>query len=68
MEILKNWVCSGYLDDNYEEFMVCSNQMFLKENIGEHYNELYWEKKYTLNNTNVRYTYYKIKFYKKFLL
>lgn len=54
MEILKNWVCSGYLDDNYEEFMVATNQMFLKENIGEHYNELYWEKKYSLNNTNVR--------------
>lgn len=53
IEILRNWVCTGYLDDCYEEFMIVSNPLFTKENIGEYYNELYWEKKFSLNKLNV---------------
>ena len=53
MEMLKNWVCSGYLEDCYDEFMVSSNKLFTKENIGVYYNELYWDKKYFLNKINV---------------
>lgn len=53
MEMLKNWICLGYLDDYFDEFMVCSDPLFTKENIGEYYNEMYWEKKFSLNESNV---------------
>lgn len=53
MEMLRNWLCSGYLDDCYEEFLVLSCPLFTKENIGAYYNELYWDKKYSLNDQNV---------------
>lgn len=57
MEMLKNWICLGYLDDYFNEFMVSTDPLFTKENIGEYYNEMYWEKKFSLNENNVSYNY-----------
>lgn len=55
MLLLKNWVCYGELDDCFNEFMVYSNIDFTYEYLGEYYNELYWNKKYNLNDLNVIY-------------
>ena len=53
IDMLINWLCSGYLDDIFNEFMVSINPFFKKENLDENYNELYWEKKYSLNEINI---------------
>jgi len=52
LNILKQWVCKGLLIDNFQEFMVMLNDNFNKENMGEYYYDLFWEKKFILSRTN----------------
>ena len=53
LNMIKLWICNGYLDDNYEEFMVLTTKQFTQENLGEYYYELFWEKKFVLSQKNV---------------
>jgi gamma-tubulin complex component 2 len=52
LNIMKLWVCKGLLIDNFEEFMVVQNDGFTKENMGEYYFDLFWEKKFISSKTN----------------
>jgi gamma-tubulin complex component 2 len=52
-EMMKFWTCRGLLDDKFEEFMILSNKNFTIENLGEYYHDLFWEKKFILNEINI---------------
>lgn len=52
LNMMKLWVCKGLLIDNFEEFMVVLSDGFTKENMGEYYYDLFWEKKFILSKTN----------------
>jgi gamma-tubulin complex component 2 len=52
-EMLKLWVCKGFFNDNFNEFMVISNQNYTKDTLGEYYYDLFWEKKFIINKENI---------------
>jgi gamma-tubulin complex component 2 len=51
--MMKEWVCKGFLDDNFLEFMVVSNADYTIEQLGDYYYDLYWEKKFILCKDNI---------------
>jgi gamma-tubulin complex component 2 len=48
-EILREWVCEGYLDDQFGEFMI-QEKSIPKERLLDDYNDTYWEQRYTLQH------------------
>lgn len=54
MQIMKNWVCKGLLEDNFMEFFVCKNKEYTVENLKELYFDFYWDKKFLIEKKNVR--------------
>jgi gamma-tubulin complex component 2 len=51
-EMLKLWVCKGFLNDQFDEFMVLSNKNYTPELLGDYYHDLFWEKKFIISNSN----------------
>lgn len=51
-EMLKLWVCKGFLNDKFNEFMVISDHNYIPEILGDYYHDLFWEKKFIINNNN----------------
>ena len=51
--ILKQWVCKGLLIDHFQEFMVVLNDNYTMEIMGDYYYDLFWEKKFILNRSNI---------------
>jgi gamma-tubulin complex component 2 len=51
-EMLKLWVCKGFLNDRFGEFMVLWNKNYTVEILGEYYYDLFWEKKFVMSNNN----------------
>jgi len=45
---IKLWVCKGLLEDKFDDFMIITNSEYTKENLSEHYLDLYWDKKFLL--------------------
>jgi gamma-tubulin complex component 2 len=51
-EMLKLWVCKGFLNDQFDEFMVLSNKNYSIEILGDYFHDLFWEKKFIISNNN----------------
>jgi gamma-tubulin complex component 2 len=51
-EMLKLWVCKGFLNDRFGEFMVLSNKNYTNEILGDFFYDLFWEKKFIISNNN----------------
>ena len=69
MVTIKNWVCKGLLDDAFLEFFVYKNKEYTVENLKELYYDFYWDKKYLIEQKNVKFSLISIrflKFYPKF--
>jgi gamma-tubulin complex component 2 len=51
--MMKLWVCKGFLNDNFNEFMVISNPNYNIELLSDYYYELFWDKKFIVNKENI---------------
>jgi gamma-tubulin complex component 2 len=52
-EILRVWIRTGVLNDPYNEFMVEERTDLSKDNLNDDFNDVYWEKRYTLKTGSV---------------
>eukprot|EP00741_Cyanophora_paradoxa_P002064 tig00000545_g2000.t1 len=52
-EMLQSWIYTGKFRDPYGEFMIEENERLRKENVGEDFNDKYWEQRYTLEWAHV---------------
>ncbi|KAM8715891.1 hypothetical protein ACLKA7_002865 [Drosophila subpalustris] len=50
MATLQLWIQKGVIVDNYNEFMIMDNESNQKGQLGEHFFNVYWEKRYTIRS------------------
>lgn len=46
--MLENWIYGGLVDDPYIEFQIKSREDLTKEDLGEQFNDTYWDERYTV--------------------
>ncbi|TPX69796.1 hypothetical protein SpCBS45565_g02217 [Spizellomyces sp. 'palustris'] len=51
--MLRTWINSGEIVDPYDEFMVQEKRGMDKEQLSEDFNDVYWDKRYTLRHSFV---------------
>ena len=48
LKILERWIYKGVIEDPFAEFMVEEEAGIHKDRVKRHYNDMYWEQRYTL--------------------
>lgn len=48
LTILEGWIYRGVIEDPFQEFMVEEEVRLDKDRVKRHYNDLYWDRRYTL--------------------
>ncbi|KAJ3166572.1 Gamma-tubulin complex component 2, partial [Irineochytrium annulatum] len=53
ISILRAWIHTGEIHDPYDEFMVQERRGLTKEHVGQDFNDVYWEQRYTLRRDGI---------------